>query len=96
MNAINGTGKISLTTIPLAERLEARDPSFAQRLQSAIGEVNTNQQIADESVEKVIKGELGIHEAMMALGKADTSLKLIVAVKSKVMDAYNEIMRMQI
>jgi len=37
-----------------------------------------------------------IHEGMMAVGKAETSLKILAQVRNKVMAAYNEVMRMQI
>ncbi len=59
-------------------------------------EVNFNQHMADNSIEAVIKGEMGIHEGMLALGKANTSLKLLAQVRNKAMAAYQEIMRMQV
>lgn len=98
MSDINGVdnGKIFLKTESLSSRIDRRSPDFSQRLESAVLEVNSNQHIADDSVEAVIQGELGIHEGMMALGKASTSLKLLTQVRNKVMTAYNEVMRMQV
>ncbi len=40
--------------------------------------------------------KMGIHEGMLALGKANISLKLLAQVRNKVMTAYNEVMRMQV
>lgn len=88
--------RISIHTRPLSERLENRSPSFSERLGAAVMDVNDRQNVADEAAEKVVKGELGIHEGLIAFGRADTSLKLLVTIKSKVFEAYNEIMRMQI
>ncbi len=88
------TGKISKITEPLSQRLERRDPSFAERLSSAVLDVNNKQHIADNAIESVIKDEMGIHEGMMAIGKADTSLKLLTAVRGKAMAAYKEIINM--
>lgn len=96
MNPINGIEKISLVTEPLALKLADRDPSFLTRLTNAIKDVNGKQNMADDSSEKVIRGELGIHEGMLALGKADTSLRLLVQVKGKVIEAYKTIINMQI
>ena len=96
MPGIDGIKGITLKADPLAGKLEKRDRGFAQRIKSAIEDVNTKQHIADESIEAVIKGEMGIHEGMMAIGKADTSLRLLTQVRSKIMAAYNEVMRMQI
>ena len=96
MKPISGMEKLSLNTEPLARRLENRDTSFARRLTSAVTDVNLKQNQADDAIAGVIRGEVGIHEGLMTVGKADTSLRLLIAVRSKVMAAYNEIMRMQI
>ena len=98
MTDINGIakGKISLNTEPLAHRIQRRSPEFSERLKSAVLDVNSNQKIGDASIEAVIKGEMGIHEGMLALGKANTSLNLLAQVRNKVMTAYNEVMRMQV
>lgn len=100
VSAINGqpikmdNGKISKLTEPLSQRLDRRDPTFAERLNSAVLDVNDKQHIADDAIESVIKDEMGIHEGMMAIGKADTSLKLLTSVRSKAMEAYKEIINM--
>ncbi len=75
---------------------KTRDQGFGSRLKAAIQEVNQNQQSADQAIEKVVKGELGIHEGMMAIGKADRSLKLLLQIRNKVMEAYKEISRMPV
>lgn len=89
-------GKLSMHREPVSKVVERRNPEFAQRLKSAVLEVNHNQHIADDSVEAVIQGRLGIHEGMLALGKASTTLKVLAQVRNKAMTAYNEIMRMQV
>lgn len=89
-------GKLSLYRESVANRAAKRSPEFMERLESAILEVNNNQHVADDSVEAVIEGRLGIHEGMMALGKASTSLKVLAQVRNKAMSAYNEVMRMQV
>lgn len=69
--------------------------SFQQRLNKAVGQVNRSQHVADDASEAVIKGELGVHEGMMALQEADLSLRFLNQVRSKALAAYQEIMRMQ-
>ncbi len=91
-----GNGKISLNTESLANRVQRRSPEFSERIKAAVLDVNSKQHIGDDSIEAVIKGEMGIHEGMLALGKANTSLKLLAQVRNKAMTAYNEIMRMQV
>ncbi len=96
MTDIKGIGKISLNTEPLQNRINRRNPEFAQRIEAAVKDVNTQQHITDDSIEKVITGEMGLHEGMLAIGKAETSLKILAQVRNKVMAAYNEVMRMQV
>ena len=93
---ISGVNKISLHSEPLANKIQKRDLSFAKRVKAAVEDVNLKQYQADTAIEQVINGELGIHEGMMALGKADTSLRLLTQVRGKVIEAYKEIIRMQV
>ncbi|TWI72425.1 flagellar hook-basal body complex protein FliE [Desulfobotulus alkaliphilus] len=69
--------------------------SFSERLNSAVREVNTLQNVADYAAEKVMLGELDLHEGMMALQEADLSMRLLVQTRSKALEAYKEIMHMQ-
>ncbi|MBU0969773.1 MAG: flagellar hook-basal body complex protein FliE [Proteobacteria bacterium] len=98
MAETNGIGntKISLQTEPLSQRIERRSPEFSERVKAAVLDVNSKQNIGDESIEAVIQEKMGLHEGMMALGSASTSLKLLAQVRNKVMTAYNEVMRMQV
>ncbi len=86
----------SLRTAPMAKRIERRNPEFGQRLKAAVLDVNDKQHIADDSAEAVIQGKMGIHEGMMAMGRAETTLKLLAQVRNKAMAAYMEISRMQV
>lgn len=96
MTGIKGINRVSLNTEPLQDKIGRRNTDFSERIKAAILDVNDKQQVADDSIEKVIKGEMEIHEGMMAVSQAETSLKLLAQVRNKVMAAYNEVMRMQI
>lgn len=96
MAQINGINRTLLHAEPITEQIKRRDPEFSERINEAVKDVNTNQHNADAAIEKVILGEMGIHEGMLALGKANTSLKILAQVRNKVMSAYQEVMRMQI
>jgi flagellar hook-basal body complex protein FliE len=69
--------------------------SFSDRLKSAVGEVNSLQHVSDDASEAVVRGELGVHEGMMALQEAELSLRFLNQVRAKAVAAYQEIMRMQ-
>ena len=94
-NITNGIRTSIKDTIPLKNVKEADYPTFSERLKAATKNVNERQIVGDDATEKVMSGELGIHEAMLNLQEADVTLKLFVQVRNKVLDAYREIMRMQ-
>ncbi|MDX9710234.1 MAG: flagellar hook-basal body complex protein FliE [Trichloromonas sp.] len=70
---------------------------FAKALGEALASVNSAQAEADLAVEQLQTGESrNLHEVMIAMEKADISLKLAVQMRNKVLEAYQEIMRMQV
>jgi len=68
---------------------------FGKAMMGAIARVNNREEEADKSIMNLLKGEASIHETMIAVQKSDISMRLLLAVRNKVMDAYREIMRMQ-
>lgn len=71
--------------------------SFGEYLNESIEEVNKLQQEADKAIEDLAAGRnASLHETMIALEKADVSFKLMMQVRNKIIDAYHEIMRMQV
>lgn len=71
-----------------------KESGFAENFKNALAEVNQLQHQADHAIQEVVNGNLGIHEGMMAISEADVSLRLLIQVRSKVMEAYKEISRM--
>lgn len=69
-------------------------PSFVDAIGRAINEVDRLQLEADTQVNQVSLGGGNIHEMSIALEKADVALRLAMKVRGKIMDTYNEIMRM--
>jgi len=71
--------------------------SFSEVLSDSIDKVNTYQSQADTAIKELVAGRnKNIHETMLTIERADTSLKLMMQVRNKVLDAYREIMRMQV
>ena len=70
---------------------------FAMALKASIAEVNQNQLEADQAARQVVAGDSkNLHEAMIKLEEADISLRLMVQVRNKAVEAYQEIMRLQV
>jgi flagellar hook-basal body complex protein FliE len=68
--------------------------SFADTLGQAIESVDKIQLEADSQAAKGANGGGYLHEMSLALEKADISMRLAVKVRNKLLDAYNEIMKM--
>lgn len=71
--------------------------SFAQELEKGLKEVNASQVTADRMAMDLTSGKTGnIHETMLASTQAELSFNLMVQVRNKALEAYNEIMRMPV
>ncbi|MEE8127956.1 MAG: flagellar hook-basal body complex protein FliE [Nitrospinaceae bacterium] len=72
-------------------------PSFTDTLAKSIEEVNHLQKEADQAIEKLASGESqNVHGAMLAVTKADTAFRMTMQVRNKIVEAYQEVMRMQV
>ncbi len=70
---------------------------FTQLLGDMVGKVNDLQNQADAAVQKLATGESkGLHEVMISMEKSSISFQFLTQVRNKALDAYHEIMRMQI
>lgn len=69
---------------------------FGNAVERFVADTNMQQVQADQAVERLATGQSdSVHETMLALAKADLSLRVFVEVRNKVIDAYQEVMRMQ-
>jgi flagellar hook-basal body complex protein FliE len=80
-----------------ADEKGADGPSFNDVLKQTLTEVNELQADADKTMADLQLGkDVDIHDAMIALNKMDTSFKLMMEVRNKLLTAYNELMRIQV
>ncbi len=71
--------------------------SFGDYLKNAIDKVNDLQVQSDYYNELLATGQTdNIHQVMIAAEKADIALQFTMSVRNKILDAYKEIMRMQV
>ena len=70
---------------------------FANVLKSSLDEVNSLQQKADAAITALATGDkMSLHDTMIAMEQADVSFRLMMQVRNKIVDAYQEIMRIQV
>lgn len=83
---------------PRADTAAQAEPgSFAGLLDEAVSRVQQVQSGAEQELQKLLAGEpVEIHRVMLAGERAGLASELMMAVRNKVVDAYQEIMRMQV
>ena len=83
----------------LSEKKASTDgaKSFTEVLEDSIEKVNKLQNDADQAVQELMVSKTkDIHNTMIALEKADVSFQMRMKVRGKILEAYEEVMRMQV
>lgn len=83
---------------PAAETVQAPGDKFSSLLLESINKVNSLQQTSGQLQDSFQLGREGVSltDVMIAKGKASIAFEGMVQVRNKVVDAYQEIMRMQV
>jgi flagellar hook-basal body complex protein FliE len=75
----------------------ANKSGFAELLQQSISKVNNAQKAADMSVQRAVLGqEQDLHRVMIAQEEASLTFELLMEVRNKLLEAYQQIMQMQV
>jgi flagellar hook-basal body complex protein FliE len=76
---------------------DKKEVSFIDTLKEKLDAVNDKQVEAENMTEMLVKGEdVDIHEVMLSTEEAKMSLELAVQIRNKIVEAYQEINRMQL
>ena len=87
---------MAFSASPISERTPTTTATLGKVVQGFVADTNAQQLQADKSVELLATGQSdSVHETMLALTKADLSLRVFMEVRNKVIDAYQDVMRMQ-
>ena len=69
---------------------------FSDALGRVVDAVESTESQANTAVTGMLGGKTDVHEAMIALQRADLTLQFSVQIRNKLVQAYNEIMRMPV
>lgn len=85
-----------MLTPPGSKGMEGTDSreDFGNLLDRMVQEVNKMQQDGDRKISASLTGKEDLHEAMLSLEKANIGLKLLLQVRNKIIQAYEELSRM--
>lgn len=91
----------TLGTSPVSDATQSVGSSSSSQfnglLDSLVNDVNTKQNAANQATEGVLTGQnVSLHQAVIAMEEANVSFQLMVEVRNKLLDSYQELMRMQV
>lgn len=80
-----------------AQATNGNEGEFTKLLKKSIDELNQVQESSDKALADMASGQLkDLHQAAITIGKAETSMKLMLEVRNKALSAYKEILRTQV
>lgn len=95
--AISGLQSPSIQGNNNQSSVKSMTQSFQQALSDAIGNMNQTESNANNQVNQLVNGNASdLSTVTIAMEKSDLMLQLAVNVRDKVVNAYQEVMRMQI
>lgn len=69
---------------------------FSEVVEQFVGQVNESQLTSDKLVDNLVKGETdNVQQVVLAVANAEMSFQLFMEMRNKLIDSYNELMRMQ-
>ena len=70
--------------------------NFGKLLNEAVQQVNDVEKSSQGELQKFLSNESDLHSVMISLEKADMSFQLMMQVRNKIVQAYQEIMKAQV
>jgi flagellar hook-basal body complex protein FliE len=94
---LNPNLQVPEVRLPQIQGNEKSGSAFGDILKDAISTVNDLQKQSDQEIQKLMTGESqDLHNTVIAMQKADLSFQMMMQVRNKIVQAYQEIMRMQV
>lgn len=97
------TGSLSTNGIQMPSELaqagsvQPTGDSFSSMLGQFVSDVNSQQAVSAQTVSALQSGQsVPLHHAVIAMEEANVSFQLMVEVRNRLLDSYQEIMRMQV
>lgn len=77
--------------------VEKASSDFSKMLDTTVKEVIASQNTGEKAIEQLNSGEAqNLHDVMIAVEQADLSLRMLVQLRNKALEAYNEIIKMNV
>ncbi len=76
---------------------DTKDSGFLNLLEQGIKEVNQQMKTSEKASMDLVSGRSSnIHETMLSVSRAEIGFNMLVQLRNKALEAYQEVMRMQV
>ncbi len=96
LGLIPSTGATGATGSTGTSITSGKGGDFSNTLKDLLGKVDDSADAANDAVSKMVDGTGDVHEAMIALQHADVMLQMTVQIRNKLVQAYQDVMRMPV
>ncbi len=94
---LNGLSNFVNNLSPSQGQVGDKGSDFEKFLLDKIKQVDNEQKKAEEMIQALAEGkDVSLADVALSISKADLDFKLLLRIRNKVLDAYHEVMRMQI
>ena len=90
------TGSVAPSGDAVQEATSAASPSFANLVEDALARTQDNLNVASNAASSVATGDANLVDVVTSISAAEVSLETAIAVRNRMIEAYQEIMRMPI
>lgn len=95
-SSISSLGKLANTTGALKPDAQPGSAGFSELIDHFVKSTNESQIASDQSIQDLVTGkEDNVQNVVMAVANAEMSFQLFMEIRNKLVDSYNELMRMQ-
>ena len=94
VTSVPGVTSIGAPAAPKAEG--AGGPGFGESLSRLVNAVDSTSESANTAIDQMLDGSGDVHTAMIALQRSELALQLTVQVRNKLVQAYQDIMKMPV
>ncbi len=95
-SSLSAIGKIANAPGALKPDTSSGPEGFSNLLENFVKSTNESQVTSDQSIQDLVTGKTdNVQQVVMAVANAEMSFQLFMEIRNKLVDSYNELMRMQ-
>lgn len=97
LQALGAQDEVPGSVVPHAETATAPGTAFTQQVAQGLGQVNQQLLVAQAELQQLaVGGDVSLHQVMLHLEESRIALQLMLQVRNRVLEAYQDLMKMQI